>query len=92
VVASNTVEATLESGELDVAVSAGRELITRLRGTTYSYHLAVLLGIITAALVAHDDLEESLSTALEACPLLRDHGLLFGSSIILRCALRLSDG
>jgi hypothetical protein len=77
VVSANLVEAILEMGDADSAISSGLELVSRLRDTPHSDVLGFVLGVLAAALTLRGDLEEALSTAREAAPLLRDEGMLF---------------
>ncbi|MGH6876316.1 MAG: hypothetical protein ACREHV_02940 [Rhizomicrobium sp.] len=78
IVSANLVEATLEFGDADGAISAGRSLAARLRETHNTDALGFVLGILTAALTVRGDLDEALTVAKEAAPLLHDHGMLFG--------------
>ncbi|MGH6877093.1 MAG: ATP-binding protein [Rhizomicrobium sp.] len=77
VVSANLAETALKMGDVDGAISAGRNLVTRLRDTPHSDGLGFVLGVLAAALTARGDLDEALAVAREAAPLLRDHGMLF---------------
>jgi predicted ATPase/DNA-binding winged helix-turn-helix (wHTH) protein len=77
IVSANLVELTLDNGDLNDAISAGRTLAARLRDTSYSDVRGFLLGVLTGALVARGDLDDALKTANEAAPLLRDNGPVF---------------
>ncbi|HEY3777119.1 MAG TPA: winged helix-turn-helix domain-containing protein [Rhizomicrobium sp.] len=77
VVSANLVEAILELGDIDSAISSGQALTSRLRITSHSDILGYVLGILAAALTLRGDLELALSAAGEAAPLLRDEGTLF---------------
>lgn len=89
VVAVNLVQVSLESGDIDDAISRGRALATRLRDTHYSDLLGFVLGVLAGALTARIDLDEALIVAREAAPLLRDEGSLLGlfDHLALRAAL-----
>ncbi|MGH6887705.1 MAG: ATP-binding protein [Rhizomicrobium sp.] len=76
-VSGNLVEYSLEMGDVDGAVSTGRNLVVRLRDTPHIDALGQALGVLTAALTARGDLDEALAAAREAVPLLHDHGMLF---------------
>lgn len=76
-VAVNLVQLRLENGDADEAVLAGRNIVSRLRGTCHSDLLGFALGILAAALAACSVAEEALAAAGEAAPLLRDDGRLF---------------
>ncbi|HEY6578972.1 MAG TPA: winged helix-turn-helix domain-containing protein [Rhizomicrobium sp.] len=77
-VSANLVEAALEKGDVDGAVSAGRELAAGLRETHNTDTLGFVLGVLCGALTVRGDLEEALAAAREGAPLLRDDGMLFG--------------
>jgi tetratricopeptide (TPR) repeat protein len=77
VVSANLVEAALKMGDVDGAISEGRNLVARLRDTPHSDGLGFVLGVLAGALTARGDLDEALAVAREAAPLLRDHGMLF---------------
>ena len=76
-VSVNLLEAILETGDVDGAVSEGRSLAARLRDTPHSGALGLALRALAGGLTARGDLDEALAVAREAAPLLRDHGLLF---------------
>ncbi|HEY4114708.1 MAG TPA: winged helix-turn-helix domain-containing protein [Rhizomicrobium sp.] len=76
-VAVNMVQARLEKGDVEEAISSGRSVVARLRGTRHSDLLGFALGILAAALTAQGDWREALAAAREAAPLLRDDGRLF---------------
>src|SRR5207253_11492724 len=76
-VSANLVELTLENGDVDAAISAGHSVAERLRDTSYFDVRGFLLGVLTAAFTVRGDLDDALTTAREAAPLLRDQGLLF---------------
>lgn len=77
VVAVNRVEFSLQRGDLDGAISEGRELALRLREARQSDTLGFVLGVLAGALTVRGDLNEALIVAREAAPLLRDYGRLF---------------
>ena len=77
VVSSNLVEAIMEAGDFDEAISSGEELIARLRGTTHIDILGNVLALVAAALTLKGDAERALPRAKEAVPLLREKGILF---------------
>lgn len=77
VVAVNRVEFSLQRGDLDGAISEGRELALHLREARQSDTLGFVLGVLTGALTARGDLSEALSVAREAVPFLRDYDRLF---------------
>lgn len=77
VVAGNMVQLSLESGNVEAAVSAGCQVTARMRDTRYSDLLGYVLGVLAAALTVKGDLDEGLTMAREAAPLLRDDGRLF---------------
>jgi len=77
VVAVNRVEFSLQRGDLDSAISEGRELAIRLREARQPDTLGFVLGVLAGALTARGDLNEALIAAREAAPLLRDFGRLF---------------
>ncbi|HEX4159303.1 MAG TPA: winged helix-turn-helix domain-containing protein [Rhizomicrobium sp.] len=89
VVAVNRVEFSLQRGDLDGAISEGRELALRLREARQSDTLGFVLGVLAGALAARGDLNEALIVAREAAPLLRDYGRLFWlfDHLALRAAL-----
>lgn len=76
-VAGNLMELALQMNDLDEAVTSGRRLAARFRDTTHSDVLGFVLGILAGALVARGDVDEALTVAREAAPLLRDEGMLF---------------
>lgn len=77
VVSANLVEAVLELGDVDAAISGGQELIVRLRDTYHTDILGYVLGLVSSALTFRGDPAQALTTAQEAVPLLRDEGMLF---------------
>lgn len=89
VIAANLVQLRLEYGDVDGAISAGRAAAARLRNTRHCNLLGFILGILAGALTARGDLDEALSTAREAVPLLRDGDALFWlfDHLALRSAL-----
>jgi hypothetical protein len=62
-VAANLVQIRLEKGDIDGAISAGRDLTARLRETYYPDTLGFVLGILSAALIERGDLDEALTSA-----------------------------
>ncbi len=76
VIAGNLMELTLENGNLDGAIAAGRDLAIRLRDSAHSDVLAFVLGLLSGALTARGDLDEALGVARQAVPLLHDEGML----------------
>jgi predicted ATPase/DNA-binding winged helix-turn-helix (wHTH) protein len=89
VVSANLVQLTFERGDVDGAVSAGRSMTEQLRDTTHSGLYGFVLGVLAAALTARGDLNEAMTVAREAVPLLRDDGALFWlfDHLALRAAL-----
>lgn len=77
IVAANFVQFSLERGDIDGAISAGRNLTVRLRDTRHSYLLGGVLGVLTGALTMAGNLDEALRVAREATPHLRDEGMLY---------------
>ncbi len=77
VVSSNLVEAMLEMGDVDDAISSGEELIARLGGTSHTDILGNVLALVAAGLTLKGDAKRALPWAKEAVPLLRDEGMLF---------------
>jgi len=94
-VGANLVEAGVDSGDLDYAISTARSLLARIYDTPHAYLLGYVQGVLTAALTARGDLHEALMAAREAAPLLRDEGILFSlfDHLALRSALagRITD-
>lgn len=95
-VAANLVQLSLESGDIDSAISAGVDVAERLRDTRHSDMRGFTLGVLAAAHTARGNLDEALSAAREATPLLRDEGMLYWlfDHLALRAALdgRARDG
>jgi hypothetical protein len=89
VVAANLMECSLQEGDIDGTIAAGRDLAGRLRDRFHSDLLGFVLGLLAGALTASGDLEAALATARQAVPLLRDEGLLFAQfdHLALRAAL-----
>jgi len=89
VVSANLVEAVLEMGDIDAAISSGEALIARLRNTYHTDILGYALGMVSSALTMRGDTAAALPTAREAVPLLRDEGMLFWffDHLALRLAL-----
>jgi hypothetical protein len=77
VVSANLVEAILEMGDIDAAISNGWTLIVRLRDTYHTDILGHVLGMVSAALTLRGDPAAALTAAQDAVPLLRDEGMLF---------------
>ncbi len=77
VVRANLVQLLLESGDIDGAILAGRSVTMRLRNTRHSEVRGFALGVLAVALMARDELDEAMSAAREAAPLLRDDGALY---------------
>ncbi len=94
-VAINLVEISLNSGDIDDAISAAGVLAVRLQETPQSYLRAHVIGLLAGAFTAQGNLQEALLTAREAAPLLRDEGALFWlfDHFALRCGLvgRMTD-
>ncbi|HEY2447193.1 MAG TPA: hypothetical protein VGI20_15775, partial [Rhizomicrobium sp.] len=88
-VAANLVQVRMESGDVDGAISAGRAVAVRLRETHHSDLLGFVLGVLAGAFTARSDLNEALTAAREAAPLLREDGRLFWlfDHLALRAAL-----
>jgi len=88
-VAANLLEVNADSGDLDGAIVAATNLAARIRDTSHSYLRGYVLGVLSAAYTARDDLHQALIAAREAAPLLRDEGTLFWifDHLALRCAL-----
>ncbi|MGH6887702.1 MAG: ATP-binding protein [Rhizomicrobium sp.] len=74
---ANLVEAALDLGDVDGAISEARSLAARLRDTPNTYTLGFVLGLLSGALTARGDADEALVAAREGAPLLCDHGMLF---------------
>jgi tetratricopeptide (TPR) repeat protein len=89
VVSANLVEAILEMGDIDAAISSGHALIARLKDTYHTDILGYVLGMVSSALTLKGDVEAALTAAREAVPLLRDEGMLFWffDHLALRLAL-----
>jgi hypothetical protein len=89
VVAANRIELAMEVGDNDGAIAMGRSLSTRLCDSFHSEVRGIALGVLSAALTARGDLDESLAIASEAAPFLRDEGMLFWlfDHLALRAAL-----
>ncbi|HEY3637105.1 MAG TPA: winged helix-turn-helix domain-containing protein [Rhizomicrobium sp.] len=77
VVSSNLVEALMEMGDYDEAISSGEDLIARLGSTSHSEILGNVLALVAAALTLQGDAARALPRAREAVPLLRERGMLF---------------
>ena len=77
VVSANLVEAVLEMGDIDSAISNGQALVARLRDTYHTDVLGFVLGMVSSALSLRGDTDAALATARDAVPLLRDEGMLF---------------
>ena len=77
VVSANLVEAVLEMGDIDSAISNGQELVARLRDTYHTDVLGFVLGMVSSALSLRGDTDAALTAAQDAVPLLRDEGMLF---------------
>ncbi|HVU21405.1 MAG TPA: winged helix-turn-helix domain-containing protein [Rhizomicrobium sp.] len=77
VITANLVEAVMEMGDLDEAISRGESLAARLRETYHTDILGYVLGMTSAALTLRGDAEAAWTVAQEAMPLLRDEGMLF---------------
>jgi predicted ATPase/DNA-binding winged helix-turn-helix (wHTH) protein len=89
VVSSNLVEAMMEMGDFEEAISSGEELITRLAGTAHNDILGNVLALVAAALTLTGDPQRALLRARDAVPLLRSEGMLFWffDHLALRAAL-----
>ncbi len=77
VAAANLMQLSFQTNDLDSAISAGRELAARFRDTCHTDVLGYVLGLLAGALTARGDLDEALTAARQAAPLLRDEGMLF---------------
>jgi len=77
VVSANLVEAVLETGDIDSAISDGQALVARLRETYHTDVLGFALGMVSSALSLRGDVDAALAAAQDAVPLLRDEGMLF---------------
>jgi tetratricopeptide (TPR) repeat protein len=77
VVSANLVEAVLEIGDIESAISNGQELVARLRDTYHTDILGFVLGMVSSALSLRGDADAALTAARDAVPLLRDEGMLF---------------
>lgn len=95
VVAANLVQLTFESGDIDSAISAGRSVMRRLYDTPHSELRGGVMGFLAAALTSRGELDEALTAACQAAPILRDDDRLFWlfDHLALRAALagRVSD-
>jgi predicted ATPase len=89
VVSANLVEAVLEMGDIDAAISSGQALVARLRETYHTDILGYVLGMVSSALTLRGDVGAALTAAREAVPLLHDEGMLFWvfDHLALRLAL-----
>lgn len=89
VVAANRIEFAMEAGDNDGAIAMGRSLAARLSDSFHSEVRGFAPGVLSAALTARGDLDESLAIARDAAPLLRDEGMLFWlfDHLALRAAL-----
>jgi predicted ATPase len=89
VVSANLIEAVLEMGDVDAAISSGQALVSRLRETFHTDILGYVLGMVSGALTLRGDTDTALAAAREAVPLLRDEGMLFWffDHLALRLAL-----
>jgi tetratricopeptide (TPR) repeat protein len=89
VVAANPIELAMEVGDNDGATAMGRSLAARRSDSFHSEVRGFALGVLSAALTARDDLDESLAIARDAAPFLRDEGMLFWlfGHLALRAAL-----
>ncbi len=89
VVSSNLVEAVMEAGDYDEAISSGEDLIARLRGASHNDIFANVLALVAAALTLKGNAQRALPMAKEAVPLLREQGMLFWffDHLALRAAL-----
>ncbi len=76
-VAANLVQHALEKRDIDRAISAGHEVLGRLRDTPHSDLCGFVLGVLAVAFTARGDLSEARTAAREAAPLLYDEGSLF---------------
>jgi tetratricopeptide (TPR) repeat protein len=77
VLSADLVQAALETGDVDGAISAGRNVTVQLRDTPHTEIRGFVLGVLAAALTARGNLNDALTAAREAAPLLRDEGTLF---------------
>lgn len=87
VVKVNLIESSMQIGDFDRAIMNARDLTLRLRDTFHSDVLGYVLGLLVAALTDRGDLEEALTVAREAIPLLRDDGPPIFDHLALRAAL-----
>jgi tetratricopeptide (TPR) repeat protein len=87
--AANLVQLSLESGDVDGAISAGRDMLARLDDSRYSDIRGFVFGVLAAALTSRGDLDGALTAAREAAPLLREEGTLIWlfDHLALRVAL-----
>lgn len=74
----NLTEFALEQGDVGYAIEFGKVLVRRLRDSGHSDLLAFASGLLVAALVQGDAIEEACTLAREAAPLLRDEAMLIG--------------
>lgn len=89
VVTANLVQLLLEKGDADGALVVGHDMMAQLRDTPHSDLRGFVQGVLVAAHTVRGDLNEALTMAREAAPLLRDHGALFWlfDHLALRAAL-----
>ena len=68
VISANLVEAVLEMGDIDTAISSGQELAARLRDTYHTDILGYVLGMVSGALSLRGDADGALTAARDAVP------------------------
>jgi len=90
VIAANSVQLTFECGDVERAIASGRDLVGKLLETPHVDIRGFSLGVLSAALIAKGALDEALTAAREAAPLLRDEGATFWlfDHLALRAALQ----
>ena len=78
VVSANLVETVLETGDLDGAISSGRELAARLRDTYHTDILGYVLGMVSSGLTFRADLLRRLwKRRKRPCRCCATKGMLF---------------
>ena len=85
-VAANLVQLSLEQGDFDGAISAGRNLTVRLRDTRHSYLLGLVLGVLAGAFTMAGNLDEALTAARKPRRFFVMKAGCSGCSIISPCA------
>jgi tetratricopeptide (TPR) repeat protein len=77
VVSADAVQLALQRGDVDGAISGAHDVTSRLRDTPHLEIRGLVWGLLAAAHTERGDLNEALTAAREAAPLLFDEGALF---------------